>query len=151
MIRRISHDEWRAFYRQVSLDLHVEALGETWLGSEIADETRVVDFADYYRKRSDLPAVMRDKLAQVVWESIEGAWSKRVPSDVELRAASEVLIDAQDNEDFCWYMATVVLFGSGKLKPWPELVWLFDLPGLRLDDMLRLAAQRLERLVKDIP
>lgn len=141
-------EPFRQFYERISADLDVEATGTTWLGSEIADENRIVEFAQYYLDHRDWPEVVKDELAQVVWESVERAWLDRTPTNLELDAAGAVIRDAQANEGFCWYLASIVLFGDIKPAPWPERAWLLDLPGVDLPSVLTLAANRLRSLMR---
>lgn len=136
------------YYAQISADLHIEALGETWLGSEMADPNRIVEYARYYLDHLDWPEAIKDDLAQVVWESVERAWYDRTPTNLELDAAGTVVRDAQTNAGFCWYLASIVLFGCQKPAPWPERVWLLDLPGFELQSVLKLAAERLDTIMR---
>lgn len=134
------------YYETISTDLNVQATGTTWLGSEIADPNRIIDYANYYLSHTVWPPGVLDDLAQAVWESAAAAWLNGTPTSEELQHAARVLQHAQDNDSFCWYLATQVLFGTESTEPFHELKWLFGLPDLDLALILKNATNQLKSI-----
>jgi hypothetical protein len=118
------------FYRWLNRELAVDMGPGSFIGSSICDHQRVLEFANFYFMHGHLHPYFRGELAELVWDSIDEAFSRRQPTNKEIEAVKRVVMDAVSNDYFIGEKFILHLARCGALHEHAMSSWLLSLDGV---------------------